>query len=89
MLGFGEIRVYVLDDLLKRLGKDCEKCIYSPAKRRFLTNECYKCVEQTEKHVHSFIPDENCIQNPEKLDRWLIREYHFHEIIKSLMKEPS
>jgi len=34
MLGLGEVRVYVLDDLLKRLGKDCEVCVYGPAKRR-------------------------------------------------------
>ena len=43
MLGLGEIRVYVLDDLLRRLGKDCEVCVYGPAKRRFLTNEYCKC----------------------------------------------
>ena len=72
MLGLGEIRVYVLDDLLRRLGKDCELCIYGPAKRRFLTNECQKCIERAEKLVHSIVPDENFIHNPEKLDHWLI-----------------
>jgi len=73
MLGFGEIRVYVLDDLLRRLGKDCERCFYGPAKRRFLNYECSKCIEQTERLVHSIVPDENYISNPEKLDKWLTR----------------
>jgi len=73
MLGFGEIRVYVLDDLLKRLGKDCERCIYGPAKRRFLNDECCKCIQRAEKLVHSSAPDENYASNSEKLDKWLIR----------------
>jgi len=76
MLGFGEIRVYVLDDLLRRLGKDCEVCIYGPAKRRFLTNECCKCIERAEKLVHTIVPDENYISNPEKLDKWLQERRH-------------
>jgi len=73
MFGLGEVRVYVLDDLLRRLGKDCEVCICGPTKRRFLTNEYCKCVERAEKLVHSTVPDENYIHNPEKLDKWLIR----------------
>ena len=72
MFGFGEVRVYVLDDLLRRLGKDCEVCVYGPAKRRFLTNECQKCIERVEKLVYSIVPDKNFIHNPEKLDHWLI-----------------
>jgi len=72
MFGFGEIRVYVLDDLLRRLGKDCEVCVYGPAKRRFLTNECCKCIERAEKLVHTIVPDENYIHNPQKLDHWLM-----------------
>jgi len=72
MLGLGEIRVYLLDDLLGRLGKDCEVCVYGPAKRRFLTNECCKCIERAEKLVYSIVPDKNFIHNPEKLDHWLI-----------------
>ena len=72
MLGFGEIRVYVLDDLLKRLGKDCEVCVYGPAKRRFLTNECCKCIERAERLVHAIVLDPNYIHNPEKLDKWLL-----------------
>jgi len=72
MLGLGEIRVYLLDDLLRRLGKDCEVCVYGPAKRRFLTNECQKCIEHAEKLVYSIVPDKNFIHNPEKLDHWLI-----------------
>nr|MDO8132856.1 hypothetical protein [Candidatus Njordarchaeum guaymaensis] len=59
MFGFGEIRVYVLDDLLKRLGKDCERCVYGPAKRRFLSYECCKCIERAERLVHSIVRDEN------------------------------
>ena len=73
MLGFGEIRTYILDDLLKRLGKDCERCIYGPAKRRFLNHECCKCIERAEKLVYSIAPDENYVSNPEKLDRWLMK----------------
>jgi len=72
MFGFGEIRVYVLDDLLRRLGRDCEVCVYGPAKRRFLTHECCKCIEHAEKLVHAIVPDENYIRNPEKLDKWLV-----------------
>jgi len=72
MFTSGEIRVYVLDDLLRRLGKDCERCIYGPAKRRFLTNECCKCIEHAEKLVHSIVPDENYVHNLEKLDHWLM-----------------
>jgi len=72
MLGLGEVRVYVLDDLLRRLGKDCEVCVYGPAKRRFLTNECCRCIERAERLVHSIVPDENYISNPEKLDKWLL-----------------
>ena len=73
MLDFGELRVYLLDDLLKRLGKDCEKCVYGPAKRRFLTYECCRCIERAEKLVYSIAPDDNYISNPEKLDKWLTR----------------
>jgi len=73
ILGFGEIRVYVLDDLLKRLGKDCERCVYGPAKRGFLNYECCKCVEVAEKLIHSIAVDENYASNPEKLDKWLGR----------------
>jgi len=69
----GEIRVYLLDDLLRRLGKDCEICVYSPAKRRFLNYECRKCIEQAERLVHSIVPDENYILNPEKLYKRLTR----------------
>jgi len=72
MLGLGEVRVYVLDDLLRRLGKDCEVCVYGPAKRCFLTNECRKCIEHAEKLVHSIVPDENYVCNLEKLDHWLM-----------------
>jgi len=72
MLGLGEVRVYVLDDLLRRLGKDCEVCVYGPAKRRFLTNECCRCIERAERLVHSIVPDMNFIDNPEKLDHWLM-----------------
>ena len=75
MFGLGEVRVYVLDDLLRRLGKDCEVCVYGPAKRRFLTNECCKCIERAEKLVHSVIPDPNYIDNAEKLDKWLKTDY--------------
>jgi len=71
MLGLGEIRIYVLDDLLRRLGKDCEVCVYGPAKRRFLTHECRKCIERAERMAHSIVPDPNYIHNPEKLDKWL------------------
>jgi len=71
MFGLGEVRVYVLDDLLRRLDKDCERCIYGPAKRRFLTYECGKCIERAEKLVHSIAHDMNFIDNPEKLDKWL------------------
>jgi len=73
MLGFGEIRGYILDDLLRRLGKDCERCVFGPAKRRFLTYECRKCIERAEKLIHSIAPDENYVSNPEKLDKWLTR----------------
>ena len=73
MLGLGEIRVYVLDDLLRRLGKDCEVCVYGPAKRRFLTYECRKCIERAERLVNSIVPDPNYIHNPEKLDKRLTR----------------
>jgi len=73
MLGLGEVRVYVLHRLLRRLGKDCETCVYGPAKRRFLTNECCKCIERAEKLVHSIVPDSNYVSDPEKLDKWLIR----------------
>jgi len=73
MLGLGEIRVYILDDLLRRLGKDCEVCVYGPAKRRFLNCECCKCIERAEKLVHFIVLDPNYIRNPEKLDKWLIR----------------
>jgi len=73
MFGLGEVRVYVLDDLLRRLGKDCEVCVYGPAKRRFLNYECQKCIERAEKLVHSIVPDENYVLNPEKLDRWLMK----------------
>ena len=61
MFSLGEVRVYVLDDLLRRLGKDCEVCVYGPAKRRFLTNECCKCIERAEKLVHTIVPDKNYI----------------------------
>jgi len=71
MFGFSEIRVYVLDDLLRRLEKDCEVCVYGPAKRRFLTNGCCNCIERAERPVHSIVPDENYVSNPEKLDHWL------------------
>jgi len=73
MLGLGEVRVYVLDDLLTRLGKDCELCVYGPAKRRFLNYECRKCIERAERLIHSIVPDGNYISDPEKLDKWLIR----------------
>jgi len=73
MLGFGEIRGYILDDLLRQLGKDCERCVYGPAKRCFLTYECRKCIERAEKLIHSIAPDENYVSNPEKLDKWLTR----------------
>jgi len=73
MLDFGELRVYLLDDLLKRLGKDCERCVYGPAKRRFLTYECCRCIDRAEKLVYSIAPDDNYISNPEKLDKWLTR----------------
>jgi len=73
MLDFKELKVYLLDDLLKRLGKDCERCIYGPAKRRFLTYECCRCIERAEKLVYSIAPDDNYISNPEKLDKWLTR----------------
>jgi len=73
MLGLGEVRVYVLDDLLRRLGKDCEVCVYGPAKRRFLSKECCKCIERAERLVHTIVPDPNYIHNPEKLDKWLTR----------------
>jgi len=72
MLGLGEARFYVLDDLLRRLGKDCEICLYGPAKRRFFNCECRKCIEHAERLVHSIVPDENYISNPEKLDKWLL-----------------
>jgi len=72
MLGQGELMVCVLDDLLRRLGNDCEACVYGPAKRRFLTNECCKCIERAESLVHSMVSDPNYISNPEKLDKWLI-----------------
>jgi len=72
MFGSGEVRVYVLDDLPKGLGKDCEICVYGPAKRRFLTNECCKCIERAESLVRSIAPDENYIHNPEKIDKWLL-----------------
>jgi len=71
MLDFGELRVYLLDDLLKRFGKDCEACVYGPAKRRFLNYECCRCIERAEKLVYSIAPDDNYILNPEKLDKWL------------------
>ena len=70
ILSFGEIRVYVLDDLLKRLGKDCERCVYGPVKRGFLNCDCCKCVEVAEKLIHSTVIDENYASNPEKLDKW-------------------
>jgi len=73
MRGFSEIRIYLLDDLLKRLGKDCERCVYGPAKRRFLTHECCKCIERAEKLIQSIAPDQNYVSNPEKLDKWLMR----------------
>jgi len=73
MLDFKELKVYLLDDLLKRLGKDCERCIYGPAKRRFLTYECCRCIERAEKLVYTIAPDDNYISNPEKLDKWLTR----------------
>jgi len=73
MLDFGELKVYLLDDSLKRLGKDCEVCVYGPAKRRFLTYECCRCIERAEKLVYSIAPDDNYISNPEKLDKWLTR----------------
>ena len=73
MLDFKELKVYLLDDLLKRLGKDCERCVYGPAKRRFLTYECCRCIERAEKLVYSIAPDDNYISNPEKLDKWLTR----------------
>jgi len=72
MFSLGEIRVYILDDLLRRLGKDCELCAYGPAKRRFLTYECRRCIERAERLVRSIVPDENYISNPEKLDKWMI-----------------
>jgi len=73
MFGLGEVRVYVLDDLLRRLGKDCEVCVYGPAKRRFLTHQCCKCIERAERLVHAIIPDPNYVHNPEKLDKYLVR----------------
>jgi len=51
----------------------CEICVYGPAKRRFMTYGCRKCIEQAERLVHSIVPDENYISNPEKLDHWLMR----------------
>jgi hypothetical protein len=73
MLGSSKMRIYLLDDLLKRLGKDCERCVYGPAKRRFLNDECCKCIERAEKLIQSIAPDENYVSNPEKLDKWLTR----------------
>jgi len=73
MLGFGEVRVYVLDNLLRRLGKDCEVCVHGPAKRRFLTKDCRRCIERAERLVHTIVPDPNHVSNPEKLDKWLIK----------------
>jgi len=73
MLDFKELKVYLLDDLLKQLGKDCERCIYGPAKRRFLTYECCRCIERAEKLVYTIAPDDNYVSNPEKLDKWLTR----------------
>lgn len=69
MLDFKELKVYLLDDLLKQLGKDCERCIYGPAKRRFLTYECCRCIERAEKLVYTIAPDDNYVSNPEKLDK--------------------
>jgi len=41
MIGLGDVRVYRLDDLLRRLGKDYEVCVYGPAKRRFLKHDAW------------------------------------------------
>jgi len=67
--GLSEVRAYVVGDLLRRLGKDCEIYVYGPAKRHFLTSEC---IEHAEKLIHSIAPDENYIHNPQKLDHWLM-----------------
>jgi len=73
MLDLGEVKVYVPDDLLRRLGKDCEVCVHGPAERRFWTQECCRCVDRAERLVHPIVPDPNYISNPEKLDKWLMK----------------
>jgi len=42
-----------------------------PSSRRFLNHEYRRCIERAERLVHSIVPDENYISNPEKLDKWL------------------